>query len=549
MAELFNNFFVNIGPTLAKKITTNNKDPTQYITSSPTCSFYLSPITEAQVSALFPGLNENKISLIIPNKLIKLASKPLSKPFTAIYYESILMGKVPELFKISNVTPIFKSGAVTELGNYRPIAVISPFSKVLERLVYQQLVSFLEKQCLLFNFQFGFRKGYLTEYAILETLENLNSATDDEKVTCAIFLDFSKAFDTINHQILLDKLSKYGIRGLPHAWFSSYITNRKQYVKVGNTESSLKTITCGVPQGSTLGPLPFLLYINDLPESSKKLTFRIFADDTNIFYSSKDPEQLQRVINEELGNVLKYCVANMLSINFKKTHYMLITSPRKKVNVRLSVCDIEQKSQIKYLGVFIDCLRWDAQLQHVNNKITKNTGILYKLRYYVSINTLKQLYYTLIYPYLNYGLMSWGTACQTKLKKIKISQNKCLRCIFFADKRENAKPYFILLEILKLENIFKLKIGSLVHKLQYNKKETPPALHDLVSLASDILKYNTRFATGLNLYRPFSRTDYGLARFRVVVSQTWETIPMVIKCLPHNVFKKKYKLLLLDSQT
>ena len=193
----------------------------------------------------------------------------------------------PEIFKISKVTPIFKSGSLSELGNYRPIAVISPFSKVLERLVYDQLVSYLEKECLLFNFQFGFRKGYSTEYAILETVEKLKSAVDDQKITCGIFLDFSKAFDTINHHILLEKLYKYGIRGLPHAWFSSYITNREQYVKVGNTESGLKTITCGVPQGSTLGPLLFLLYINDLPKSSKKLTFRIFADDTNMFILQK----------------------------------------------------------------------------------------------------------------------------------------------------------------------------------------------------------------------------------------------------------------------
>ena len=145
---------------------------------------------------------------------------------------------------------------------------------------------------LLFNFQFGFREGYFTEYATLETVETLKSQFDDQKITCGIFLDFSKAFNTINHHILLEKLYKYGITRLPNAWFLSYITNRKQNVKVGNTESSLKTIRCGVPQGSTLGPLLFLLYINDLQRSSKKLTFRIFADDTNMFYSSKDPRTI-----------------------------------------------------------------------------------------------------------------------------------------------------------------------------------------------------------------------------------------------------------------
>ena len=332
-------------------------------------------------------------------------------------------------------------------------------------------------------------------------------------------------------------------------WFSSYITNRKQYVKVGNIESSLKTITCGVPQGSTLGLLLFLLYINDLPKSSKKLTFRIFADDTNMFYSSKDPEQLQSVINEELGKVLKFCAANMLSINFKKTNYMIITSPKKKTNIRITACNIEQKSQIKYLGVFIDeHLKWDAQLQHINNKITKNIGILFKLRHYVPISTLKQLYYTLIYPYLTYGLMSWGTAYQTKLNKIKVSQNNCIRCIFFANKTESPPPYFTLLEILRLENIFNLKIGALVHKIQYQKKDTPPALYDLVQLASAVHNYNTRYATNQNLCRPFSRTNYGLTRFSVVASQTWKATPMKIKCLPLNSFKNIYKLFLLDSQ-
>ena len=199
---LFNNFFVNIGPTLAKEIKTDHTDPLQYIESTPVNSFYLAPVTQTQVFTLFSGLKENKASLNVPNKLIKLASAQLSVPFTEIYNESILSGEFPEIFKISKVIPIFKSGSISELGNYRPIAVIPSFSKVLERLVYDQLVSYLEKECLLYNFQFGFRKGYSTEYAILETVEKLKSAVDDQKVTCGIFLDFSKAFDTINHHIL-----------------------------------------------------------------------------------------------------------------------------------------------------------------------------------------------------------------------------------------------------------------------------------------------------------------------------------------------------------
>ena len=185
-------------------------------------------------------------------------------------------------------------------------------------MIYDQLLFYLEKHNILFNYQFGFRKGYSTEYAILETIENLKTAIDENRITCGIFLDFSKAFDTINHNILLAKMNKYGIRGLPLEWFSSYLKERKQYVKIGNNESSKKTITCGIPQGSTLGPLLFLLYINDLPNCSDKLLFRLFADDTNIFYSSGSARDLETVVNQELTKILEYCAANKLSINFKK---------------------------------------------------------------------------------------------------------------------------------------------------------------------------------------------------------------------------------------
>ena len=163
-------------------------------------------------------------------------------------------------------------------------------------------------------------------------------------LTCGIFSDLSKAFDTINHQIFLSKMFKYGVSGTPFTWFSSYLSGRKQYVNVCNVESSLKPITCGIPQGSTLGPLLFLLFVNDLPNSSCKLKFRIFADDTNIFYSSKNIKDLESTINEELVNVIRYCTVNKLSINFKKTSYMIIASPRKKVSINVPACDIQQRS-------------------------------------------------------------------------------------------------------------------------------------------------------------------------------------------------------------
>lgn len=154
-------------------------------------------------------------------------------------------------------------------------------------------------------YQFGFRKGFSTEQAILEITDSLNTAIDNKQITCGIFLDFSKAFDPVNHNILLSKFYAYGIRGIPYNWFESYLHRHTQSIKIGDTRSSLDTIICGIPQGSTLGPLLFLFYINDLPNSSSKFSFRIFADDTNMFFSSNSPSELESFVNNELELVLR----------------------------------------------------------------------------------------------------------------------------------------------------------------------------------------------------------------------------------------------------
>ena len=549
IANQFNQHFVNVGPNLANKLPTSNLNAVSYIQNSPISSFSMSPLTVSQVHVLFQSLDTSKASISIPNFIVKTAADVLAPIFCCIYNESISLGVVPNILKISRVTPIFKNGVETDPNNYRPISIISPFAKAFERLVYEQLNSFLVKKKIISNYQFGFRKGYSTEQAILEITENFKSAIDNGEITCGLFLDLSKAFDTVNHQILIDKLCKYGIRGTPLAWFTDYLSNRQQYVKIGNTESDLLTLTCGIPQGSTLGPLLFILYINDMPNCSKKLSFRIFADDTNVFYSSNSIDDIEKVMNEELQNILQYCNVNKLSINIKKTNFMVITSCRKKTR-RIKIGNFEQKSYIKYLGIYIDQnLSWHQQISHVYNKIVKNTGIISKLRYCIDLNMLKQVYYSLIFPYINYGLMSWGNTYATKLKKLKSCQNKCIRKIFFIGNYEDASAYYNLLGILKIDNVFKLKIAVFTFKIINMNEKVPTILSDIIVAASSRHSHYTRFVSNYNIIRPKVRTNYGIQTFAFTSSKIWESIETSLK-ESYSIlqFKKKYSQILLISQ-
>ena len=288
-----------------------------------------------------------------------------------------------------------------------------------------------------------------------------------------------------------------------------------------------------------------------MPNCSNKLSFRIFADDSNVFYSSTSIDDVERVMNEELNHIFQYCDANKLSVNINKTNFMVITSNKRRVREIQLIRNIKQKNHIKYLGIYIDKnLSWDQQISHVNNKLAKNTGIINKLRYYVDLRMLKQLYFTLIYPYINYGLMSWGNAYTSKLKKLRSCQNKCIRSIFFADKRENATPYYSLLGILKLDSVFKLKLALFTYKVLNEKDKLPIIFSDTITLASSRHSYNTRFAAQCNFSRPNVRTNYGTQTFLFASSKIWETVDNKIKQSKSiSVFKKTYSQSLLISQT
>ena len=230
--------------------------------------------------------------------------------------------------------------------------------------------------------QFGFRAGYSTTHSLIDIVENIRKTIETRKYGCGVFIDLKKAFDTVNHDILLRKLEHYGIRESASAWFKSYLSDRKQYVHLNGTDSEMKGITSGVPQGSVLGPLLFFIYINDLPNISKKLKFYLFADDTNIYLESHDLQSLEKIMNKELEKLFEWLCINRLSLNISKTNFVIfcpINKPKTPVTILINKEAIDETKYVKYLGILIDSqLTFKQHISELNKKIARAIGILYK---------------------------------------------------------------------------------------------------------------------------------------------------------------------------
>ena len=341
------------------------------------------------------------------------------------------------------------------------------------------LFTFLKKHNVILDSQYGFQSNRSTNHALINVITNSLDNINDKLYTGLIFLDLTKAFDTVNHEILLLKLDHYGIRGQANDLMRAFL-KRKQFVSINSHESSLLCNDFGVAQGSTLGPLLFLLYINDLPSSVNCIP-RLFADDTCLLFSASNPSKLRSHMQKDLDNITEWFKANKLTGNPSKSNVLIIAPklnkphPDTDLSINNSPLPICQSAN---------------HISTVEHKISRAVGIISKLRHYLPTSAILQIYYSLIHTHLLYGLIVWGSTYKSKLKKLLSLQNKAVKLIGGGLSRDSVTPFYYQHGILKLPDLFKFKIGKFVHA--HFKNNLPPAISNFFLLTSVMSQKNTR---------------------------------------------------------
>ena len=554
MSNIFNDFYVNVAYGITKTIPLTPKSSLDYLSDRICSSLFLTQVTSIEVHDLINILNPSKSvgPNSIPIKLLKIIGCSVSPLLALLVNQSFQSGIFPDKLKIAKVISIFKKGNPELPSNYRPISLLPIFSKLFEKVMYKRLHRFLEIHKVLYSLQFGFQENHSIDHALVSLTEAVRSTLDNKRLGCGIFIDLQKVFDTVNHRILHSKLEHYGIRGCALEWFRSYLSDRKQYVSVNGSNSNLLSITCGVPQGSELGPLLFLIYINDLPNASKKLTFYLFADDTNIYYESKDLFNLIKIVNKELRLVKKWLDANKLSLNIDKTNYIIFHSSSVNVptgsDIKIGKKHIKRVKFVKFLGLLLDeHLSWKYHLSELSKKLAKTCGMFFKIRNLLPLDVLFCLYNALFLPFLQYGLIVWGQTYASYIDPIFKLQKRAVRAISFQPRMSPSLPIFNDFKLLKLSEIFELRLLTFV--FDSINKTSPSCFHDFFLLSSSVHQYSTRQASQGDLYM-FKKNSlqYGLKSIRYHGAKLWNTLPLELRNAPTKImFKTKLKIYLLNK--
>ena len=543
ICNLFNNHFINIGIDLNRSVPSYpNESYCKYISVNYQTA-YFKPITNHEIITVVDNLKSTTSAGYdgIDVKILKRVIHIISSHLCAIFNQCLEYGVFPDKLKIARVIPIFKNGSPELMTNYRPISVLPVFSKILEKCIYSRLLKFCQKCDIINKNQYGFRAGFSTTSALLDFVHKVSNAIDKKETTIGLFLDLSKAFDSLDHNILLDKLQHYGIRGITLKLFENYLSKRNQFVAIGGDTSHLQLIQCGVPQGSILGPLLFLLYINDITHSSSLLKCILFADDTSVFLSHKDIDVLQANFNRELELITLWLGLNKLTVNKTKTNYMIFTNKSinfDNISIKMGDSIIKRVNTTKFLGINIDDkLSWSTHIGAICNKLCKNVGVMYKLKF-LPKHILKMIYNSIIVPYIYYGITVWGNAFSTYLDRIIKLQKRVVRIIMSCSYTSHTTPLFFSLKYLKFSDLYLYEVCIFMYLCMNNL--IPISLSELFCLNSSIHSYPTRNASSFHL--PLIRTQLFQRTIFYKGPVLWNSMPSEIKSAPtFNSFKSRLR--------
>ena len=529
----FNDFFANIGNNLAALVPETSNSPTFASDHIPQ-SFFLFPPTREEISKIIMKLKLTWTPTdILPIKLLKTFCDILVIPITHMIDNSIRKGIFPDDLKMARITPIYKEGIITDPSNFRPISSLFYLSKVYEKFFANRLMKFCNKYSIISPQQFGFQHGISTTNALMSLTEDIYAALNDKEHFLATIIDVRKAFDCVDHEILLSKLSIYGVRGIPLNWLTSYLKDRKCYVELAQYKSRINTFNIGVPQGSILGPILFLLYVNNLPNFSAIMQTQLFADDTIVSNKNSQTETLIDSTNVELLKLNDWTYANKLTIHADKTKLLIVSNriaAPQNLNIRILGKEIFPSNSCKYLGVFVDNrLTFKDHIKYINSKISRHTGILYKIRDNLPVKARVDYYYAYIYPYLSYNTLIWGGTYDTHLQPLVLQQKRTIRTITNSGFRDHTDPLFKRLKLLKVKDIYKLQLG--IFMFHARARGEYPTQTNILTRASGTNR-------ALSIPQRLTTAERSVSN---AGPNFWNTLPPDIRCI--NSFKRFKKSL------